>query len=47
MEQHVLRGTGPSGAAVEIPACIVARVENGLITRLDEYLDSAHTASLR
>lgn len=29
---------------VALPACIVATVEGGRITRLDEYLDSAHTA---
>lgn len=27
-------------------ACVVVRVENGKITRLDEYLDSAKTAQL-
>lgn len=47
VQQHVLRGTGPSGGALEMPACIICRVEDGLITRLDEYLDSAHTAPLR
>jgi ketosteroid isomerase-like protein len=47
VQQHVLRGVGPSGNTVEIPACIVCRVEDGKITRLDEYLDSAQTASLR
>lgn len=46
VQQHVLRGIGPKGAAVSIPACIVCRVENGRITRLDEYLDSAHVAPL-
>jgi limonene-1,2-epoxide hydrolase len=29
---------------IALPACIVATVEGGRITRLDEYLDSAHTA---
>ena len=47
VQQHVLRGTGPSGGQVEMPACIICRVEGGLITRLDEYLDSAQTAPLR
>jgi len=46
VQQHVLRGRAPSGAEVAIPACIVCRVENGRITRLDEYLDSAHVAPL-
>ena len=31
---------------VELPACIVATVDDGRITRLDEYLDSAHVARL-
>jgi uncharacterized protein len=46
VQQHVLRGTSPSGKPLEIAACIVCRVENGRITRLDEYLDSAHVAPL-
>ena len=46
VQQHVLRGTGPSGKPVAISACIVCRVENGRITRLDEYLDSAQVAPL-
>ena len=29
---------------IALPACIVATVEGGHITRLDEYLDSAQTA---
>ena len=47
VQQHVLRGIAPNGTALEIPACIVCEVKDGRITRLDEYLDSAHTASLR
>jgi len=46
VQQHVLRGIGPSGKPVAIAACIVCRVENGRITRLDEYLDSAQVAPL-
>lgn len=46
VQQHVLRGTVGNGVAVEIPACIVATVRDGRITRLDEYLDSRHTAAL-
>ncbi len=41
--QHVLRGRFKD-KDVALPACIVATVEGGRITRLDEYLDSAHTA---
>jgi ketosteroid isomerase-like protein len=46
VQQHVLRGSAPSGVAIEIPACIVCAVANGRITRLDEYLDSAQVAPL-
>jgi ketosteroid isomerase-like protein len=48
VQQHVLRGKlKSSGKEFSLPACIVCEVENGRITRLDEYLDSAHTAALR
>jgi ketosteroid isomerase-like protein len=46
VQQHVLRGAAPSGEPLEVPACIVCKVENGRITRLEEYLDSAHLAPL-
>jgi ketosteroid isomerase-like protein len=46
VQQHVLRGIAPNGTALEVPACIVCEVKDGRITRLDEYLDSAHTAAL-
>lgn len=42
VQRHVLRATGPHGEAVEVPACLVAAVSDGHITRIDEYLDSAH-----
>jgi ketosteroid isomerase-like protein len=46
VQQHVLRGTTTGGVPIEIPACIVVRVEGGRITRLDEYIDSAHVLPL-
>lgn len=46
VQQHVLRARGPNGATVEVPACLVATVVDGRITRIDEYLDSAHVAGL-
>jgi len=46
VQQHVLRATGPAERPVEVPACLVATVVDGRITRIDEYLDSAHLASL-
>lgn len=46
VQQHVLRATGPGGVRLEIPACIVGTVNDGQITRIDEYLDSAHVRGL-
>lgn len=46
VQQHVLRVTTADGRRVELPACIVCRVEIGRVVRLDEYLDSAHVARL-
>ena len=46
MQQHVLRGTAPNGQELNIPACIVCTVHDGRITRLEEYIDSAHIAPL-
>jgi uncharacterized protein len=45
VQQHVLRFT-KAGERREIPACIVASVADGRITRIDEYLDSAHIARI-
>ena len=44
VQQHELRGVRPDGVAVRLTACIVCAVENGQITRLDEYFDSAQVA---
>ena len=41
VQQHVLKGTMPNGQPIELPACIVCKVEEGWITRLDEYFDPA------
>ena len=47
LQQHVLRGVGPSGAEVAVPAAIIFSVDSaGLVTRIEEYLDSAATAPL-
>jgi hypothetical protein len=46
MQQHVLRGRTAAGEEFALPACIVVRVQDGLIVRLDEYLDSAGAAAL-
>ena len=48
VQQHVLRGTRKhDGVRVHLPACIVCAVEDGRITRLDEYFDSARVADFR
>jgi ketosteroid isomerase-like protein len=46
VQQHVLSCTSSKGEEVLMPSCIVARVENGRIARIDEYADSAAMAPL-
>jgi uncharacterized protein len=46
MQQHVLEAETAAGP-FSMPACIVCVVENGRITRLEEYLDSAQANHLR
>lgn len=46
VQQHVLVATNRAGDVVEVPACIVTKVAGGVITRLDEYLDSADVARM-
>ncbi|MEQ9450215.1 MAG: nuclear transport factor 2 family protein [Pseudomonadales bacterium] len=43
VQQHTLRGKLPNGELFAIPVCIVLQIEDGRITRLDEYMDSVHT----
>lgn len=47
VQQHVLRGTRRStGEEVALHACVVIAVDDdGRITRLDEYIDSAQAAT--
>lgn len=45
-QKHVLRGLAPNGELLECPAAVFCAVEDGLITRLEEYLDTAQTAVL-
>ncbi|WEK44823.1 MAG: nuclear transport factor 2 family protein [Candidatus Sphingomonas colombiensis] len=48
VQQHVLEGKRVhDGGAVRLPCAIICKVENGRITRLDEYFDSAHVAEFR
>ena len=46
VQQHVLRADLPNGGTWTLDACVIVRVEDGLIVRLDEYLDSAQVAKL-
>ncbi|HSP03074.1 MAG TPA: nuclear transport factor 2 family protein [Acidimicrobiales bacterium] len=46
VQQHVLRATTAAGRRVAVPACMVITIDGGRITRLEEYLDSAHIAEL-
>ena len=47
VQQHVVQGTKSSnGYRLELPACLVVQVLDGLIVRLDEYLDSAVITAL-
>lgn len=45
-QQHVLRAKNRDGIDVAIPACLFVAVENGKVTRIDEYIDSAHVRQL-
>ena len=47
LQQHVLEATLPDGTKWKMDACCVIKVENGKITRLDEYMDSAAGKALR
>jgi len=47
VQQHVLHGVRADGVAVTLPACVVCRVADGRIARLDEYFDSARVAVFR
>jgi ketosteroid isomerase-like protein len=47
MQQHVLEATLPDGRPFRLLACCVVQVKDGVITRIDEYLDPAQAAVLR
>ena len=46
VQQHVLCCRSPRGDQVRAAACLVARVRDGRLLRVDEYLDSAAMAPL-
>ncbi len=41
LQQHVLRFETANGEHIAAHACVVATVKDGLITRIEEYLDPA------
>ncbi len=47
VQQHVLRGTRKDGVRLALPACIICRLVDDKIARLDEYFDSEHVAEFR
>lgn len=47
VQQHVLRGTRKDGVRLSMPGVLVCQVRDGKISRIDEYLDSAHVAEFR
>jgi ketosteroid isomerase-like protein len=46
LQQHVLRGTAPDGSALEVPAILRIYCADGVIGRIEEYLDTAQVSSL-
>ncbi len=40
VQQHVLEATLPNGEKWAMDACVVVRMKDGKIVRLDEYIDS-------
>jgi uncharacterized protein len=46
VQQHVLEASLPGGGTWSLDACVIVRVRDGLIVRLDEYLDSGQVARL-
>jgi len=46
VQQHVVRGDAPSGR-LNLPACMIVDVRDGLIARIEEYLDRAAISVLR
>lgn len=46
VEEHMVCGTLPDGKPLNIPACVVGEIQDGKITVLREYLDSAAAMGL-
>ena len=39
VQQHVLRGSAPDGTVLAMPATVWCTVTDGLVSRMEEYLD--------
>lgn len=46
VEEHSVRGDLPGGDSIDLRLCVVGEVQNGKVTQLREYLDSAGAAGL-
>jgi len=46
VQQHVMRCTAPNGEPVEAHVCMIATVRDGLLLRIDEYMDRAQMGPL-
>jgi ketosteroid isomerase-like protein len=47
LQQHALEVTRLDGQSCRLDACVVIRMADGVIVRLDEYIDSAQAAAIR
>lgn len=47
IQQHVLRGALPDGTEIGLHAAMYLQVQDGHITRIEEYLDSARRSAIR
>jgi ketosteroid isomerase-like protein len=45
LQMHVLEATRADGRPFRLDACVVVKMQDGVITRLDEYLDSAQATA--
>lgn len=47
VQQHIVHATGANGSPLAFRACLIVTVDaDGLVTRIDEYLDPADLAPL-
>ncbi len=46
LQQHILKGMLSSGKPFTLHACVICKVDDGRITKLEEYLDTAQARPL-